>query len=159
MSMLPSRRNTASGFTLLEVLIALVVIALGLLGFAMLQTLSVRYAQSANLRTQATNLAYDLLDQVRANRSYAAQYTAVTQGSFDGVTGSACSRPVAVVTPAASMARWRCQVRATLGGGANADVVLAGPQMTVTIRWSDARGAVGEVGATSNGSVSIGTRL
>ncbi|WP_362062601.1 type IV pilus modification protein PilV, partial [Streptomyces sp. NPDC048255] len=54
------------GFSMIEVLIAVLVIGLGLLGLAMLQTLNVRYAQSANYRTRATNLAYDLLDQIRA---------------------------------------------------------------------------------------------
>ena len=58
----------AAGFSMIEVLIALLVLAFGLLGFALLQTLNLRYTQSANTRTQATNLAYDLLDQMRSNR-------------------------------------------------------------------------------------------
>lgn len=155
----PPRRRAQGGFTLIEVLIALVVIALGLLGFAMVQTLSVRYTQSANLRTQATNLAYDLLDQVRANRWQSPQYTAINRASFGSVSGSNCSRPVAAVSPAASMERWRCQVRAALGSQAYADVVQNGMRMTVTISWSDANGEVGEVGANSNGRVTLETQL
>ncbi|KGT84573.1 pilus assembly protein PilV, partial [Xanthomonas vasicola] len=61
----PSRTK---GFSLLEVLIAIVVLAFGLLGFALLQTANVRFVQSSNYRTQATNLAYDLMDQMRSNR-------------------------------------------------------------------------------------------
>ena len=56
-----------AGFTLLEVMVALIVLAVGLLGMAGLQALGMRYGQSAYLRSQATALAYDLADRVRAN--------------------------------------------------------------------------------------------
>ena len=69
-----ANRHQVGGFSLIEVLIALVILALGLLGFALLQTLNLRYTQSANYRTQATNLAYDLLDQMRSNHYAAAWY-------------------------------------------------------------------------------------
>jgi type IV pilus assembly protein PilV len=49
------------------VLIAIIVLAFGLLGFALLQTMNVRFVQSANYRTQATNLAYDLIEQMRSS--------------------------------------------------------------------------------------------
>lgn len=49
---------------MIEVLIAIVVMSIGLLGFALLQTMNVRFVQSANFRTQATNLSYELLDQI-----------------------------------------------------------------------------------------------
>jgi len=56
-----------SGFSLLEVLIAVLVLAIGLLGLAALQTTVLRSNHSANLRTQATLLAYDMTDRLRAN--------------------------------------------------------------------------------------------
>ena len=57
-----------SGFTLVEILIALLVLSIGLLGLAGLQTAGLRANHSANLRTQATLLAYDMTDRMRANR-------------------------------------------------------------------------------------------
>lgn len=57
-----------SGFTLIEVLIALVVLSIGLMGLAALQTAGIRRNHSANLRTQATVLAYDMADRMRANQ-------------------------------------------------------------------------------------------
>lgn len=57
----------ASGFTLLEVLIAVLVLAIGLLGMAGLQVAGLRNNQSAYYRSQATQLAYDMADRVRAN--------------------------------------------------------------------------------------------
>ena len=64
-------RRRARGFTLLEVLIALLVLSLGLLGLAGLQAYSMRNNQSANYRTQATNLAYQMADLVRSYRGAA----------------------------------------------------------------------------------------
>lgn len=152
----------ARGFTLIEVLIALVVLALGLLGFALLQTMNLRYAQSANYRTQATNLAYDLIDQIRANRLEASAYTAITEASFAGLSGTGCSRPVATVDPTASMTRWRCQVRATLGGGATAKVTrTADGVIQVDVNWADARDVVGKINAADDayGKVTVTTQL
>ncbi|MBT2745420.1 MULTISPECIES: type IV pilus modification protein PilV [unclassified Lysobacter] len=155
-------RRTARqrGFSLIEVLISMLVIGFGLLGLAMMQTLSVRYSQSANYRTQANNLAYDLLDQIRANRALSAQFTKIDQASFASVTGKSCSRLVdTYLSPEDSATRWKCQVRATLGGGAYAVVSKSGTQTSVTISWSDARGVVGAVGDNFNGRVSVGTDL
>ncbi len=56
------------GFSLLEVLIALIVLSLGLLGLAGLQAYAMRNNQSANYRTQATNLAYQMSDLIRSYR-------------------------------------------------------------------------------------------
>lgn len=55
------------GFTLLEVLIAVVVLSIGLLGIASLQAFGQRSNHSAYLRSQATALAYDMIDRMRAN--------------------------------------------------------------------------------------------
>jgi len=55
------------GFTLLEVLIALLVLSIGLLGLAALQTTGLRSNEMASMRTTATQLAYDISDRMRAN--------------------------------------------------------------------------------------------
>src|SRR5690242_17300973 len=59
------------GMTLIEVLVSLVVISVGLLGVAALQLTSLRNSQGSYLRTQATALADDILDRMRANRTVA----------------------------------------------------------------------------------------
>ncbi|WP_415896231.1 type IV pilus modification protein PilV [Neptuniibacter sp. PT34_22] len=55
------------GFNLIEVMIALVIISLGLLGLAGLQVSSLKQNQSAYYRSQATLFAYDIADRMRAN--------------------------------------------------------------------------------------------
>ena len=69
--MMPGNTQTQGkrqqGFTLLEVLIALLVLAIGLLGLAALQTTGLRSNTMATTRTHATQLAYDIADRMRAN--------------------------------------------------------------------------------------------
>ncbi len=59
--------NSQGGFTLVEVLVAVVILGLGLLGLAGLQAASLRNNHSAYLRSQATLLTYDMADRMRAN--------------------------------------------------------------------------------------------
>lgn len=131
-------RRGAAGFSMIEVLIALLVLAFGLLGFALLQTMNLRYAQSANQRTQATNLAYNLLDTVRATRASVNEYTALTPGSF---AAPVCPQPAGgSQDPTANMDRWRCKVKETLGQDAQADfTVLAPGVIQLEIQWGDQR--------------------
>lgn len=75
MNMKTYRRSTElhslqreSGFSLIEVLVALLVLSIGLLGLAMLQVQGLRFTTDSYQRTQATLLAYDLMDRMRANK-------------------------------------------------------------------------------------------
>lgn len=67
---------TSRGFTLIEILIALLVLSLGLIGLAMLQATGLRYNNESYMRSQATILAYDIIDRMRANK------TAADAGSY-----------------------------------------------------------------------------
>lgn len=62
-----SLNRTQSGFTLLEIMVAIVVLSLGLLGLAGLQAASLRNNQNAYYRGIATQQAYDMADRIRAN--------------------------------------------------------------------------------------------
>ncbi len=69
MPMTGSKNSIAdqAGFTLVEVLVSALVLALGLLGLAGLQSNGLQHNHSAYLRTVATQMAYDLSDRMRAN--------------------------------------------------------------------------------------------
>jgi type IV pilus assembly protein PilV len=54
---------------MIEVLVALLILLIGLLGVVRMQLLSVQNNQGAYLRTQATYIASDMLDRMRANRA------------------------------------------------------------------------------------------
>lgn len=60
-------KKLSSGFTLLEILIALLIVSIGLLGVASLQIRGQQFNQVSYFRTQATLLAYDLMDRIRTN--------------------------------------------------------------------------------------------
>jgi len=58
----------ALGFTLIEVLVSMVILALGLLGLAALQGISLKNNQDAYLFSQANALAYEMSDRIKANK-------------------------------------------------------------------------------------------
>jgi type IV pilus assembly protein PilV len=62
-----SPRTRETGFTLIEVLIAVTVLSFGLLGVAGLQVTGMRGVQSSSYRFEAARLAEDLTDRMRAN--------------------------------------------------------------------------------------------
>ncbi len=64
-------KANSKGFTLIEVLIALIVLAIGLLGMATLMMASLQSSQGAAQRSAATVVAYDLIERMRVNRNEA----------------------------------------------------------------------------------------
>lgn len=146
-----SSPSHASGFTLIEVMIAVLILGFGLLGFALLQTMSVRFVNSANQRTQATNLAYDMLDQMRVNRIAAANYA----GDYTA-TETDCA-PNATVSPANYKAIWQCRLHYALGAGATATVTYETGVAEVNVTWGDERWQ--ETTSERNRSFSLETQL
>ena len=135
-----ARRHQA-GLTMVEVLIALLVLGVGVMGLAMMQTLNLRYTQSANHRTQAVNLAGELIDMMRTNRSQLAAYefAKVDLSSMDEAKFKTGCQPPAVLNPANNIARWQCEVRESLGAGAEvqSEVDIATNIVTVTVAWDE----------------------
>ena len=62
-----TRPRRQRGFSLIEVMVALFVLSIGLLGLAGLQTLGLKFNVQSYQRTQATLNAYDIMDRIRAN--------------------------------------------------------------------------------------------
>ena len=131
-------RLNQSGFTLIEVLIAILVLAFGLLGFALLQTMNVRFTKSAQERTVATNLAYEIVDLMRMQRSLGSYYNAITVASFAGVNppDTGCVR-AELAPPSVNIDRWKCEVRAALPEGAAEVDLEADGTVEVTVQWGD----------------------
>ena len=71
------------GFTLIEILVAVLVLALGLIGLAALQATGIKNVQTAYNRSQAVHLAQDMADRIRANTSAAAVYADVDSNGPD----------------------------------------------------------------------------
>lgn len=126
--------NPSRGFTLLEVLIALLIFSFGMLGLAALQVYSVQTNQSAHLRSQATALANMMMDSVRANRANLGDYYSDSYADYACATAPSDS-------PQAKhdLEFWRQQVACALPGGRAAVAPISGNEVAVCIRWSDAR--------------------
>lgn len=131
----PARQR---GFTLIEVMIAILVLGVGLLGFAMLQTMNVRFTKSAQQRTVATTLAYEVIDLMRIQRAAGnlGAYNAVTYDAFEGLEPGDCPRDEDATTDA-NIERWMCQVRTALPDGSAQIVLAADGAVQVNIRWGD----------------------
>lgn len=105
------------GYTLIEVLIALVIMSIGMLGMAGLQMTSLKQNQSAYMRSQATLLAYDIVDRMRANvdavdsGDYFAE-TSTTTGSCSSSNGCTDAQMAAT-----DLAQWRTVLATELPSG------------------------------------------
>jgi type IV pilus assembly protein PilV len=136
--------NKQSGFTLIEVLIAMLVLAIGLLGLAGLQAKSLSYTQSAYNRSLATELAYDLADRMRANISGIATYTAESSAQNANCENtSGCSSSQMAQN---DLYEWNFAVTNTLLSGLGTIAPVGGMcnivVCTITINWDDNRDGV-----------------
>ena len=174
--------HSLRGFTIIEVLIAVLVLSLGLLGMAGLQATSLRANTSAAQRGQATLLAYDIIDRMRANRDQALAGSYVnTAGTTPTTGGTDCQS--AATCDAAEMAaydlnQWKCLLgnwssnavcanmgitRGLLPDG-DGDIDMNGDQVTVTITWSETHWGDSDNDGTgeresSDISLAVGTQL
>lgn len=113
------------GSSLIEVLIAVVIISVGLLSVAALQTMALKSNNGSYNRSQATFLAYDLADRIRAAPNSA------LNGDYDNGQGG-------------DRAEWDGRVVAALGVNAVGSLLLDKPnrKATITISWNDNRARI-----------------
>tara|TARA_R110002167_G_scaffold138768_9_gene326107 strand:- start:6957 stop:7469 length:513 start_codon:yes stop_codon:yes gene_type:complete len=142
------------GFTLIEILVAVLILSLGILGLIGMESVALKSNQGAYYRSQATILSYDLADKMRANAEGAGvaggsttnEYLAAIPGkgvehanaciSYTGsITGSGCS-PKEIAE--SEIFEWFKKLDAVLPGGVGSLAVNSGIQ-TVTISWDDDR--------------------
>jgi type IV pilus assembly protein PilV len=133
-------RTVQRGMTLIEILVAIVVLSIGLLGLAGLQLKGLQVGQGSTYRWQAAMLAQDVLDRMRADSA------GVLAGNYvlPGATPTGAT--------AASIADWQARVAALPGGtstitfpnGVGASVGTS--QVTVEIDWTDTRANAGAGG-------------
>lgn len=132
-----ARRAKHAGFTMVEVLIALIVLSIGLLGLASLQVTTTKFNHSAYLRSQATRLAYSMADRMRANRKAALEDGAYSD--VDYVASPACGAVSGSTVAERDISAWRNALACSLPLG-NGRIVVNGETVTVSIQWDDTRG-------------------
>lgn len=151
--------QTCKGITLLENLVALLILSIGLLGLAGLQAATFKSSKDATLRAIATQQAMDMVNRIRVNTA------GVVSGEYDNIpatppsigTVTFCDTTICNAAELALFDAWEWNTRnaANLpsGGGTvtrtpmsiiNADPLLTPSQYTITIRWDGNRaGSVG----------------
>ncbi|MFN3593217.1 MAG: type IV pilus modification protein PilV [Thiobacillaceae bacterium] len=137
------------GFTLVEVLVSLLVLTIGLLALAALQSHSMKSTHSAYLRTQASQYAYDILDRMRANRE-AARAEAYDLALTDATPVCGASAPLVDC----DRAEWRADLASLPGGTGAIDYDPASEMVTVLVQWNDER-----AGGTTTTTFTLQSRL
>ena len=121
--------SRSGGFTLVEVLVTVVIFSVGLLGLAGLQATGIKLNHSSLLRSQATLLAYDIVDSMRANRANIASYERdKNAGKYSSPTTMA-EKDINV---------WLDNLTDSLPSGKGA-VAINGSRATVELYWDELR--------------------
>jgi type IV pilus assembly protein PilV len=170
--MLKNRRHTTRGFSLIEVLVALVILSVGLLGVGALILNSVKANDSSSMRSQAAVLANSIVDNMRANKAaaiagnYTTSFSSATPTAPTGTgTGTPCSSGCSSsVFASLDVYNWLTALASKLPSGEGSIAITSsgnGPggdltTVTITVIWDDSR-AISTFGANSSGGSSGGS--
>ena len=136
--------KNSKGFTIIEVLVAMVILSIGVLGLGVLQLTAVQNTQGGYMRSQATILAYDMIDSMRANipavagGDYGITFAQATPVAVDcyGPVANCTTRQMAI----SDLNRWRNVLGNYLpSGSGQVSTVNVGitTQVTVAVTWID----------------------
>lgn len=158
----------SGGFSLLEVLIALVILSVGLLGIAAMLSTTLKSNDSAYMRSQATILAYNIIDRMRANPIGA------TNGDYNIAMGTPAPGSGTVCTGGGAgcgsalladydLTQWKKTLASSSNGLPNGDGSIVTSQLggvnlvTVTVLWNDSRAghALGTAPAVTTFSLAV----
>ncbi|MFV2061032.1 MAG: type IV pilus modification protein PilV [Gammaproteobacteria bacterium] len=131
------------GFSLLEVMIAMVILSVGLLGLAGMQVIALENSNESASRNQAIILAYSMYDRMMSNQQAKDSYliaSTVTLPVNNSCTLGNCV-PTGMVTYDHS--QWKLNLSQQLLSGSG-EITGAFPDYTITVRWDEDRnGATG----------------
>ena len=139
-----SPRN-ARGFSLVEMMVAMVVLSIGMLGIANLFVATLQANSSATSRQLANNLLGDIADRIRANRTAGVAYlgAAANNNCATGALGAVTCTPAQMA--ANDLFLWQAQLLQTFPNGLATGIVAvtAAPSAntpatyTITISWQE----------------------
>ncbi|ROO30349.1 pilus modification protein PilV [Salinisphaera orenii MK-B5] len=135
--------RSVRGFTLIEVLIALVVLSVGILGVLALQMNALAYSHSAYLASIASVQAMDLEERMRANRAALDTYVETdpediddTETATDCQGGEADCSALALATY--DMHRWVANTRRLFAGTVDISLESVGDGVyQLTLQWTE----------------------
>lgn len=129
-----ANRHRTAGLTLVEILIALLVISVGLLGVAGLHAMSLRNNYDALMRSHASALAADIADRMRANRAAALDAASEYRIGFEDNVERDDDSSIAII----DLDEWRTALTEQLPQGKGSVAINAATRMvTITIQWGE----------------------
>jgi type IV pilus assembly protein PilV len=120
------------GVGLIEVMIAVLIMGIGLLGIAAMQATTLRNSQSSVERSQAVVQTYTILDSMRANLDAA-------RNNLYNI-GLTCTVPAGGTLITNDQRFWLQTVQANLGTTACGQIECASNACKITLQWDDSRG-------------------
>ncbi len=143
------KTNRQHGFSMIEALVTMVILAIGLLGVAGLQIASVRNTQVAAQRSIATQQAYDMAERMRSNMGRFVSGVPVpgegtAGGAYDNLGANTPAAPACApnCTPAQQAvtdhSEWNTANGRVLTGGSGTVVGNLANGFTVTLNWTEA---------------------
>ena len=132
-----------TGFSLVEVLIALIIMSVGMLGIAGLYVQSMQAGRTSLFRHHAVTIAGDVADRIRANPRAGAAYAGGGANNSCVATGTDCS---ADEMAGNDIFVWKDQAQNTLPTGDVAvsyDNSTVPPTYTITVTWNEPNNAGG----------------
>ncbi|MGH1360964.1 MAG: type IV pilus modification protein PilV [Burkholderiaceae bacterium] len=143
--MIPSNKTVTSqaGMSLIEVLVAMVILSFGMISFAGLQASSIKQGKMAQYRTVASQLATDFADRMRANANEAVNNASYDYPQAYAPMGAAMAVPACAAVlcteaeiAAIDLAQWRNLARVSLPGGSLFSITdAAAPVLTAVDFW------------------------
>ena len=154
----PQRLSQMRGFTMIEVLVTLVIIALTLLGTAGLQSYAMKMNQGGQLRTQAVVLALDLLERIEANNA-AAVAGNYAVGSLPTAYTTDCYVSPCDMSALATydLNQFRQKLVAQLPNGSATVTVTGGGPFTYTLQisWQERITKAASTATTTSGTTTV----
>lgn len=132
------RAGLQHGFSLIEVLIALIILSVGMLGIAGLYVQSMQAGRTSMFRHNAVTLVGDIADRIRANPSAGAAYTAAAGADNNCIDGDKNCTPAEMA--AQDIDLWQEQADATLPNGTVTVTLDSGavpPNYQITVGWDE----------------------
>ncbi|MBS0193214.1 MAG: type IV pilus modification protein PilV [Proteobacteria bacterium] len=126
-------RTSQRGMSLIEVLIAVLILGIGVLGIAAMQAASLRNSQSSLQQSTAVIQANAIMDAMRAN------VAAAQGGAYNlAMAGAPCAAPAAGATIASKdLNDWITSLQSAIAANACGSVTCGATSCSVTVQWSD----------------------
>lgn len=128
-SQLSTPPRNVRGISLIEVMVSVLVLGIGLLGIAAMQSMALRAGQSSLESSQAVMQTSGIIEAMRANRANASAYN----------TAKTCTAPTGTTLATNDLGNWVTTMQASLGTSACGQIAGCPAACEITIYWNDSR--------------------